>query len=450
MICVCAAFADYNIFGIPDSAEIRGDIIDEWFTYPVSGLRTKSEEVRENRIGQKFQIRMEEGGDAFCVIVSPESELDVNMIGENGSELVRAKVYPKEAAGSWVLYRDSESGDPLRLEWLFAADSAVYLQFRPNGRKTLVDLLVFDSYLARSVPIGIPFERLYSAGFQDVYDWTRQTFPWNKVQVVPGQYEDPLLMVGVIRNNLDSIIFTDDTCYDERGRLKSIFTGGDAVLTDSEGNALTPDSRKHYLSGAGFLKWIVDGIVEPVTGRGTRVIDLVEPTVTYNPVGKTGVLSQEWNLTFTLDWCRNLSAAAYSARSTREVTFESGGLDVSENNFASDIVNGSLISALGYVEDTGYVTQYIKPLLYVLAVTEPSWFYLGAIRQNSSTNYDEFVFNNCAVLFPYFNSDGKFDCFVFEQGREISLEDFLAKYEGTYIHLSRVKATDSFFPYEKR
>ena len=58
--------------------------------------------------------------------------------------------------------------------------------------------------------------------------------------------------------------------------------------------------------------------------------------------------------------------------------------------------------------------------------------------------------NNCAVFFPYFDNNGKFGCFVFEQGKEISLEKFVKKYKDAYIHLERVKSLEAFFPYEKK
>ena len=86
----------------------------------------------------------------------------------------------------------------------------------------------------------------------------------------------------------------------------------------------------------------------------------------------------------------------------------------------------------------------------MLAVTVPSWFYLAAIRQGSYLKPDELVFNNCAVFFPYFDNNGKFGCFIFEQGKEISLEKFLKKYKNAYIHLERVKSLEAFFPYEKK
>lgn len=444
------AFAEYNTFAIPDSAEIRRTISGSWFSAPVSEVRNYKEDLRKNRVGEIFQIRMEENETEFSVIVAPRSELDVDLINGDSHRIVRAAVYPKGAAGSWILFRDKKTGKPLRVEWHFKPDPDVFLVFRPQGQKTLVDMSVFSSFAARSVPLGIPFERIYAAGFQDVRNWTQKTLPWEIVSAEPGLYRDSLIMAGVIKSNLDSIVFAEDACYDSKGKLKSIITGSGYSIKDESGFEIPLDEKKHYLSGAGFLKWIIDGIVEPATGLGTVISDLTEPTVEFDSIGKIGVMSQEWNLYFTLDWCRNLAAKAYSVRARRNAGFDSAGLDVNKNYFASEFINGEISSSAGYIKNTGYSIEKIKSVLYALGATEPSWFYLAAIRQGSYLKPDELVFNNCAVLFPYFDSNGKFGCFIFDQGKEIPLDKFIEKYKNSHVHLERVKSAEAFFPYEKK
>ncbi len=444
-----SSFADYNSLNIPDSAEIRRTILETWLSSPISEVRRYEDELRLNKIGEEFQIRLEENGEEVCIIVAPRSVLDVNLINGDSLRTVRAAVYPKGALGSWILYRDIKTGNPLRVEWHFVSDPEVFIQFRTDGKKTLADLLVFGSFVAHSIPLGIPLERLFTASFQEVINWTEKTVPWNEVLAPLDSYNDTIVMASMIKDNLASILFMDDACYDEVGKLRSITTG-ELVSPKDEFGVPLMDNSKHTLSGAGFLKWIIDGMVEPITGRGTKISDLVMPTSDFDPVGKMGVMSQEWNLMFTLDWCRNLAAASYSSHSRRDVSFENAGVDVNKDFFALDLAGNSVIGDTGYLKNSGYKIEVLKPILYVLAVTEPSYFYLVAIRQPSYIKPDELVFNNCAVIFPYFANNGKFGCFIFEQGEEISLEDFLKRHQGTYIHLERVKSTDSFFPYEKK
>lgn len=446
------AFADYNRFDIPDSAEIRRTIIESWLTQDLDTLRNYKEQFKDNKIGVTYQIRLEEDDNEFCVIVSPRSEIDINMINGDSVKTVRAAVYPKQAAGSWVLYRSKNKGLPLRVQYFFNQDSDVYLQFRPEGNKTYADLIICESYAARSVPVGIPFNKLYTASFQEVQNWTKKSLPWEKVTIHENQWSSTLIMASIIRDNLDSIKFIDDACYDEYGKLKSIFTLKDITVRDENGSIVSAVELKknHYLSGAGFLKWVIDGIVEPYRGYGTSIQELTIPTMDFNSIGKNGVISQEWNLTFTLDWCRNLAAQAYEIRSSRHVDYKSAGLDVKYNYFSAEIDGDKIINSTGYIKNTGYSVDHIKSILYVLAVTEPEWFYLGAIRQGSAIKADELVFNNCVVFFPYFDKNGKFACIIFEQGEEIKMDKFLEKYNGAYVHLERVKATESYFPYEKK
>ena len=448
---LCAfAWGEYNEMKIPSSQEIRSKITGSWLMAPLSSLRNKSDEIIVNNVGTRFQVRLEENDRDFAIVLAPETKMDMELRNGDSVRTVKAQIYPKGAAGSWVLYRNKKTEESTKIEWYFNPDSDVHIEFRPMKNKTYVDLVVFGSYLARSVPVGVPFTKLYSASFQDVRRWTKTSLPWDKIQVVPGQYRDSLYMVSVIKENLGNFEYDPSTCYDEKGQLIDIFTGLPYTRKDDEGKDYVPDLKNiHLLSGAGFVKWIVDGIVEPATGRGTKLQDLTSPTIDYSQTGKTGVMSQDWNLFFTLDWVRNLGAKAMEIRTRRDVTFETGGIDVIHNYFVSDLIDGKLVSSVGYIKNTGYSTDRIKSMLYVLAVTEPSWFFLGAIRQPSAQKPDEIVFNDCAVFFPYFDDKGRFGCFVFEKGEVMSIEKFISRHKGSFVHLERIKATQIFFPYKK-
>ncbi|MFA6938401.1 MAG: hypothetical protein WCQ67_09240, partial [Treponema sp.] len=364
------------------------------------------------------------------------------------------EVYPSGAPGSWVLYRNKDTGKPTKICMFFNQDAEVYIQFQPSENKTFADMIVFNSYAARSVPVGISFESLYTMSFADVYKITAQCLPWQKVAVVPKQYHAPLQMAAVIRENLSRIDYADDACYNERGKLYSISTGKPfKIIAEDDGTSYDDlvqkkeiEDNRLTLSTAGFLKWIIDGLVEPRLGTKLSIGDLLQPTVEYYTAGKNGVLSQKWNLSFTLDWSRNLAAKALSARSSKNYNFTDGGVDVTVEPFSSEIVNGKLVNTTGYIKDSGYSVAKLKSILYVLAVTEPSYCYLGAIRQSSKLVHDEMVFNECAIFFPYFDDTGRFGCTVFENGRELTLEKFCGTYSDSFVHLERVKCDDSFFP----
>ena len=104
---------------------------------------------------------------------------------------------------------------------------------------------------------------------------------------------------------------------------------------------------------------------------------------------------------------------------------------------------------MGYLKDTGYRINAIKGLLYVLAVTEPGKLYLGAVRQSHRPSVDSpevQFFTESVAIFPYFDTSGRFQVVIFENGTELSLETFMDRYKDSYVHLVRINASERFFP----
>ncbi|MBO4403893.1 MAG: hypothetical protein J5780_01005 [Treponema sp.] len=445
--CAGLAFADYNSMGIPDSAEIRKQITESWITAPINELRAKNPELHENDAREIFQVRMEEGAENVAIIVSPQSFLKMDIIKNNVNSSVEMAVYPEGAPGSWVLYREKKTGKAVRMVWYFNSDAGIYIQFVPEGNKVFADLIVYNSFAARAVPVGVTFARLCTSSFGEVKRWTSKTIPWDKVKVIPTQYHETLQMVHTIREKLPLMDYAEDVCYSQDGKLYSILTNKPYMVLNEDGEYVEPEENGRLtLSSAGFVKWIVDGIVSPYTEKGTDIAYLVHQTVDFNPVGRNGIISQENSLTFYLDWVRNLASAAISARHGKTFSHKDGGVDVNIRPFSGKLVNGTIVKSAGYIPDTGYEIAELKSLLYILAATEPSYFYLGAVKKFSKVAKNEFVFADTFAVFPYFDDTGRFDCFVFTRGAELSLEDFVSQNEDCFIHLERVRATDYFFP----
>lgn len=441
---VVPCFAGYNRQGIPDSSEIRKKLVDTWFTAPVDEVRARTTELHANNIGTVFQVRVEETNSDLIVIVAPREKLQVDVYAESGKYTTALDVYPADIPGSWVLYRDRNSGNPLQVRYYFAGDSDVYIRFRPSGTKTLADFILFGAYVAKGVPVGVPFERMYSASFSEIQSLTGNTLPWEYTDIVPGLYHPVLQMIAVVRENLPRFFDADDAAYNEDGNPVFISTGKSRTVNDE---VLDVDGLS--FSSAGFLKWIVDGLVIPLAGSYTKIEPLMMPTLEFRSGSFSDVASNTYNLTFSLDWTRNLAAAALSVFSGRNYYYYNSGCDVVLEPFASEQGSGGWVNSLGYLKNTGYRIDTLKPLLYVLAVSEPGRFYLGAIRQTDSSRPDEpevHFFTESAAFFPYFDSTGKFNVVVFENGKELTLDAFMKKYEGSYVHLERINASERFFP----
>ena len=436
-------FAAYNRLGIPDSSEIRSGLEEQWFTAPLSEIRINQPEIRANNNGEKFQIRLEENESTFNVFVAPHAVIKVNVYSDRGMYTEEQDLYPGDAAGSWVLIRDKRTGKPLRIRYYFLKDSDVFIQFTPQGKTALADLVLFGYYAARGVPTGMPFEKFYSASFEDVMTITETKLPWNYVITDSQIYHSMKQMAAVIREKLPTISMVNDAMYDGNGDLVHISTGKKFENIEKSDKA----EKKLLLSSAGFVKWIADGLVEPLSGGLLKREPLIQETVNVKDNGRQGILSQKYDLFFSLNWVRNLSSAVISVYAGKTYLSTQSGVDVTVNPFASSITDKGVANTVTFVENSGYTVPVLKALLYVLAATEPCTLYFGAIRGRDRTVTPEVMaFNECVAFFPYFQNDGSFACNVFMNGREMTLEDFCYFYADDFVYLTRVKSSESFFP----
>lgn len=438
------SFADYNKLNVPDSTAIRKSIEDSWFKATIDSVRENATEVRKNSIGEEFQVRLEEQDDTFAIVIAPLRMMEMDVYTEKGIEKRTMAMYPADARGGFVLLRSTKTGKPISIRIYFAADSDVYVQFMPDKNTTLADFVISGLYAARAVPVGIAFDRLYTASFQTILRMTEKTLPWKYAEIVPSDYGVSLKMVATIRKNLGRVIYFPDAAYDEDFKPVKISDGKPREITDEEKN-----SNKITLSEAGFVKWIIDGLVEPLAGSGIRLAPLTQPTVEYKPQGLKGSSIEKDSTTFTLDWARNLATAWLSVQKHQNYKPSQSGLDVKKEPFAAVETEHGISQVSGHTKDTGYKATQLRSLLYTLAIEEKSYFYIGAIRRadpkqkkNETLSY---IFDKCALFFPYFSEDGRFDCIVFQNGVEISLKQFIENNNGNFVHLSRCLTSERFF-----
>lgn len=443
-------FAEYTTRGIPDSAEIRRALDPSWFNASIEDIRLYNSQIRKSSDGKVFQVRMEEQEDQFFIIVAPQTTMKVDVYDSKGMHTETESSYPADAMGAWVLVRDKKVGKPLAVRYYFSIDNDIYVQFRPNGKASFCDLIIFKAFAARSVPIGIPFEKFYTASFEECRNLTGKTIPWACVEPVPGLYDLSTTMIQTLRASLNDVVIIDDAMYDEDGILVSIMTGEKKVVPRSSKDKIS-------VSSCGFLKWIVDGLIEPIAGSYLRREPLIQPTVETKKTGAQGVLEQKFNLFFSLDWTRNLAAAALSVRAHKTYYYKDSGVDVNIDPFASVVTDKGLVNSYGYIKNTGYTTSALKSLLYVLATKEPNYFYLAAIRQTAQSTPEVKAFNECAAIFPYFDNDGRFRCAVFWDGEEHRLSEFIKALDSSekhsqevFVHLARVQCAENYHPQNVR
>ena len=440
LLFVSPVFAAYNSWGIPDSSEIRKGLTERWFEASLEAVRMNLPEIYDNNAGEKFQVRLEESDSTYMIYVAPCATINVKVYSNKGVTQEQQEVYPGDAPGSWVLVRDKKTDEPIRIRWYFSVNADVYVQFTPYGKTAFADLVIYGNYASKGASTGVPFSALYSASFEDILNMTAVSLPWKYVTVDGDRFDNVLQMAGMIQKNLGRVMFVPNAMYDEDGKLVQISNG-------KAFNSEDVDSSKLYLSSAGFLKWIADGLVEPIAGSKLKREPLLVETVSVKETGYQGILSQKYNLFFSLDWVRNLAAAIMSVNTGRVYLYNESGADVTINPFAAAISGAGTVNTVTFIEDTGYDVSVLKSLLYVLAATESGNIYFGAIRETDKTVTPEIkVFNDCVVFLPYFSSNGSFGCFVYMNGKQISLDDFCMLYASDNVYLTRVRASEQFYP----
>ncbi len=440
---IMPVFAAYNHFGIPDSSEIRAKLIERWFEASLETVRNNKPEVYYSSSGEMFQVRLEESETFYSIFVAPKTTITVDIYSERGKVSEEQTVFPGDIPGSWVLIKDKKTDKPIRVRYYFLQNSDVFLQFSPYGKIALADLIIFGCYAAKGVSTGIPFEKFYSFSIEQAYSITKTKLPWRYVRIEPERFQGTKQMAGVIREQLPNIMYTENAMYDENGQLVHLLTGKafDTSLLEDD---------KIYLSSQGFLKWVADGLVEPITGGQLKREPLLEETVHVKETGRQGILSQDYNLFFSLNWIRNLASAVISVNTGTKYLFNQSGVDVTVEPFAAEINSNKTENSVTFIHDSGYQTANIKTLFYILASTEPETIYFGAVRRTDRTVVPEVkAFNECVLFMPYFETNGSFSCFVFMNGRELTLDEFCRRFADDFVYLTRVKASERFYPLSK-
>ena len=118
-----------DIIDIPESSLLRGRIEETWFDLPIPVLRTKEAEVIQSMDGTYFQVSVEDYGDQCAIVVAPGKVEKVEIYSDSGVEVTERTMYLSESPGSWILFKDSKTGEPVCIRYYFAVNTEVFLQF---------------------------------------------------------------------------------------------------------------------------------------------------------------------------------------------------------------------------------------------------------------------------------------------------------------------------------
>jgi hypothetical protein len=424
---------------IKDDSSLRISLADSWFKEAPGRVLAKRAEIHTLAGGGRVRVSAQDEGEDFIVVLARELDVGGRATGS----------FPAWSQGSWVLVRRKD-GDPRgsRIRIFLKSDPYTYIQFRPFSGiddKCLMDVVLYDAYVVRSLPLPFSFERLFALPVETVLSAVGDKFPRRYFDPLPGMYRNQRDFIEAVRSRLTEVGFTDDGAIDENGRYVFINT------------LEAQEPEKAGLNCSGFAKWVVDGILRPLTGSRLPLSPLKRP---FGDRGSS--FTDPWEASrdpfFGLDWCRNLAAQAASVlRSPAFSVLDE--IEVRRWPFtelvkrSSDGVSPQ--SYPGFLKDAGFGIEGLHALLYTLAVDEPGRVYLAAISNEISAPTTASnprglprmrQYFHIAVLVPYFNENGVFQVVVFESAEETSFTRFKTRYPGHFVNLSRIPLEGAFDP----
>jgi hypothetical protein len=430
--------------GIEDDSSLRLSIRDGWFLAAPERVLAEKSRIHSLPGGGRIQVRVEATSGEIAVILARE------LTGPEGRTM---GTFPGWAQGSWLYVRRRSDGSPLRILVFPRSDSRAYLQFRPLGAdRCLMDMVVYDAYLSWSLPVAIPFERLFTMPMETVYATIGEKFKRRYFDPAPENYRDLRLFISRLRSRLPELSFRDDGAIDAQGRYVFIET-------------LEAQGGKGGLNCSGFAKWVVDGILRPLSGQRLDITALKQP---FGQRGSsfTSVWENLRDPFFGLDWTRNLASQAWSAFRSPDYS-NPADFEVRNLPFSQLAVRGQSPAGQGpspdpafknypgYLENSGFGIEGLRPLLYTLAIDEPGRIYLASVNNEmgppSSPENPRGLPRmrqhfHVAVLVPYFDEYSGFHVAVFESAEETRFTRFLARYPGHNVNLVRIPIEGPFDP----
>ena len=407
---------------IADDSLLRMALRDTWFTEAPERVLGRPYFYYRLPNADRIQVRAEAGRDEFMVILA--RELD--------------GAYPGWAQGSWVLTRRRDTGEVSRIRVFPRSDPQAYVQFRPLDKdRSVMDVVLYDAYVVRSLPLPYSIERLMVVPLEEVFSIAGNKFPRRYFDPNPAEYRDMRAMINKIQEVLPLLSYRDDGAIDENGRYVFIET-------------LEPQSEELGLNCSGFTKWVIDGILRPYTGT-TLPIPPLKTAFGERGSSFTKLYEEMYDLFFGLDWGRHLASIAGTVLRTPD----SGNIEEIEVRtapFASLIErtrSGTTIRSYpDYQLNVGFQSEGIHALLYTLAIDEPGNLYIATISREMANAQHLRQYFHLAILLPHFTEAGEFQVTVFESAAETSFANFKARYPKQFINLLRVPVEARFEPFQ--
>ena len=332
--------------------------------------------------------------------------------------------YPVDGAGTFIIKRSLADGSFLQAKVFVQNGPGTYVRLFPQGDRTLMDVYLFGELFQTRVALPVSFDRLLTAPFSSIMEWSASVVNWPLVLAPPPGPGDRRIeeIVHALMSRLHGLRDMDDGAMDGAGRMVYIATGAPA--------------GKGGFNCSGFAKWVIDSLYAPLTGKTMDIAPLKSRNAARNNTWSTR-FEEELDPYFGLDWSRGLARAI--AQAQKGVAPSDAQIDVRDSD------------RLPYIRDVGYPVPKLEYLLYFLTRGSPGTFYVGSVNAPSALAVSEGTptlrqHHHVIVLFPYFDLKGVFQVAVMERNVRTSLASLTRRYGNEYAHLVRIESTGSFAP----
>jgi len=409
--------APASVEDFPENVFVRNRLIDEVLGPLEAAAKMQPDLFTEPGYTHRVQFFIEETEEFlyFCFYHGRETRF---------AEPVRGSIYFK---------RSRETGRLLKMKIFYKNDAGSYLAIEPEGESmSRLNIFLLQRNIQQDILIPMSLDEIARMPVSEIMRNTTGYVDWS-FYLPGGEFPFPVLtsndeLVDQIRPYFSQLEDADDGAMDESGRY--VFIRDDSFQGDGTAGGL---------NCSGFAKWVVDGILYPLTGSFLPVEPLKEKHPDFRGNRWSSKAEDLEDPYFGLDWTRNLAVRAFLTLFPEMKAV--GGLRSDPE--AADV---NYLRYHEYEEDVGYPVGQLPTILYELARRNVDRFYLGSVNMLTHGEHDLRRHYHVAVFIPWLDSEGGLEVSIMERNTETSLENFVERYRGNYIHLVEVPNPGGFKP----
>lgn len=410
---IFSLFSSSFLFGLEDNSSARFEMMKELREgfIPIEDLSSRYISIGKGILQDKVLFTFErEGENTYYSFINP-----INGVNS----------YPY-TTGSYVIEKNSKGEiEEIKIFLINRPDSYILLKSKKDQTVASVSLMgrviYRDIYILKGISYFalVPLDSLkyYLENFVDI----TLLFP-----VYQSISERGIFMVDEISRNLDGVSEVFDGGMNNKGEMAYIANGS---LQESP----------YGFNCSGFSKWVADGIYEARTGKLLSFDRLKKRHLTARGSESTLIYEKERDPYFGLDWIRNI--ASVLSTFNEEEPFS----DKDSTHF--DIRNLPFIT---FVEERGFAIEDLDLALYILAVKNPEYFYMGSVSTPFGENPTLIQHRHVTVLFPYIDEQGSFQVVVGDINELTNIDSLKNRYgysrysHNGYIYLVEIPTTTNF------